>query len=54
MIGYVVFMLIVIKIKGYDSSFYDFILIYFKKDEVDEKYEKIIEVFKKWFDEMDY
>ncbi len=45
---------VAIKTKGYDSSFYDFISIYLKKDEVDEKYEKTIEASKKWLDEMDY
>ncbi|ADQ40631.1 protein of unknown function DUF87 [Caldicellulosiruptor acetigenus I77R1B] len=54
LIGHAVPMPIAIKTKGYDSSFYDFISIYLKKDEVDEKYEKTIEASKKWLDEMDY
>jgi DNA helicase HerA-like ATPase len=54
LIGHAVPMPVAIKTKGYDSSFYDFISIYLKKDEVDEKYEKTIEASKKWLDEMDY
>ncbi|AEM73205.1 ATP-binding protein [Caldicellulosiruptor acetigenus] len=54
LIGHAVPMPIAIKTKGYDSSFYDFISIYLKKDEVDEKYEKKIEASKKCLDEMDY
>lgn len=54
LIGHAVPMPIAIKTRGYDSSFYDFVSIYFKKDEVDEKYERNLEASKKWLDEMDY
>ncbi|ADQ46411.1 protein of unknown function DUF87 [Caldicellulosiruptor kronotskyensis 2002] len=54
LIGHAVPMPIAIKTRGYDSSFYDFVSIYFKKDEVDEKYERTLEASKKWLDEMDY
>jgi DNA helicase HerA-like ATPase len=54
LIGHAVPMPIAIKTRGYDSSFYDFVSIYFKEDEVDEKYERTLEASKKWLDEMDY
>ena len=54
LVGHAVPMPIAIKTRGYDNSFYDFVSIYAPKHEVDEKYEKTIEVSKKWLDEMDY
>ncbi|ADQ04519.1 protein of unknown function DUF87 [Caldicellulosiruptor owensensis OL] len=54
LIGHAVPMPIAIKTRGYDNSFYDFVSIYAQKHEVDEKYEKTIEVSKKWLDEMGY
>jgi len=54
LIGHAVPMPIAIKTRGYDSSFYDFVSIYFKEDEVDEKYERTLEASKKWLDEMCY
>jgi len=54
LVGHAVPMPIAIKTRGYDNSFYDFVSIYAPKHEVDEKYEKTIEVSKKWLDEMNY